>query len=375
MSEDRIHSRRDVLRSAMALGGTAMVSGVLSACGGSSSSTGGSSTSAGGGAQVTAKQVSEASGTINYLGWQFYQVPEMDSGPVKAHWTYIGNVGQLISAPKLPNAFDVYNPGAGIMPPYFAEKAIAPIPTHLLGNYEKIPAWLRDYFVFNGQVYGVPLAVTPSMVSFDTARVPPVTSINDLLKPEYKGLIGLYDNDEEVIPAVGRGLGIDLFKPLTHDELTQCMNFLNKLKPQVKTFYETGGEVQLYQNGDIAVAFLTFGSLVTASQKARPKVKYNYLDAINSIDCLSVTPWADLPKSIAWIDHQITVPVQTAIAKHSGANPVVPGASTGLSGPGVLPLEKLKAFPPNPNLPVKESGDVVTEPELQQAWTSYKQSF
>jgi spermidine/putrescine-binding protein len=361
-------SRRDLLRSAAAVGSTAMVSGVLSACGSSSASSSS--------AELTAKQVSQAQGTIKYLGWQYYQTPEMDSGPVKAHWTYISNVGQLITAPKLPNAFDAYNPGAGIMLAYFAEKAIAPIPTHLLANYEQIPAVLRKYFVFNGKVYGVPFQLTPSLNTYDLAKVPEPKSINDLLKPVYKGLIGLPDNDETVIPGIARGLGIDIVnKPFTHDVLDQAMAFLNKLKPSVKTFYEVGGDVQLMQGGDIAFAFQTYGAVIPQELKSKPSIKYNYLASILSIDCLSVTPWADMPKSVSWINHQITVPVQSAIAKHAGSAPVLQAAYAGLSGPGILPLNQMLAIPPVPNLPPEPHGNVVSLGQLQAAWSSYKQSF
>jgi spermidine/putrescine-binding protein len=324
------------------------------------------------------QQVEQAKGTVKFFGWQVYQTPAFNSSGVGTRWTYPTSPEELITKAAVPGEFDVINTGSNQLLGFINAKSIVPLPTHLLTNYENVPLAWRNWFKVNGQIWGVPLQTAPSLMAYNTAKVPVATSMFDFLRPEYKGQIGLNDASTVVVFSIITALGDKtLSKPLTHELLDRAIAFLNKMKPNVKTFYVEGGEPQLMQAGDVGTVWPTYGGLVAQMQKANPKVKYNWLGSNSGADGLSLTPWADQAAALKWIDNALSGPVQKAITKNAGTLPVVPAGYAGLSGPGVLPIDQVVAASPAlaEQMPTSPTGDLVTIGELTDAWNMYKESF
>jgi putative spermidine/putrescine transport system substrate-binding protein len=377
-------TRREFLRRNVAIGGTALLGGslatVLDACGSSSSSSSTSSSAAHSG--LTLAQVQQASGTIKVYGWQFYEVPKaQDNGPVKSKWTPIASSTEIPTKIKPPGTFDVFISNSNQMGSFFPLHRMVPINTSLLPNYDAIVAVLRNDPAWKGPggIYAVPFAVTPGVTGYDSSKVAPPQTMNDLLNPDLKGQVGVYD-DPSVLFQFARGLGIgDPLHPqnITPDQLPQVTDYLNKLRPQVKTLYPFGGEAQLFNRGDIKVAFQTFGSLLTSSSKNGAKVKASFLGSVSFVDALSILNDANMAASYNWINNAISKQAQVTMAANALTNPVV-GQASGLPAPLNAPLAVILKHAPvlGPAPPVAPSGfQYVSLEDLNNAWTNFKSNF
>jgi spermidine/putrescine-binding protein len=369
-------SRRSFLHKNLILGGAVVASGslagLLSACGGSGSD----STS---GAAITAADLKAAKGTIKGYGWGSEFVPKMNAGPVKAKWTEIGgDAAQIPTKIKPAGSFDVFTSNAGQMNQYFAIDRLAPIDTSLLTNYGSVnktlredPAWRGE----DGKIYAVPLILGSALMAWNSKDVAEPKSLQDLLKPEYEGAIGLYD-DYQMIATVAQGLGLPQPPNLTKDHLAQIKEYLEELRPQVKTFYPFGGEAQLFGRGDIAVAYNTFASLIVNEKKSDPNLRTSYLSSVTYADALSILAGDNEVEALAWIDQVLALPAMTELAEFGQAPTSVEAANVGLSkevAPELSELAKLSPFV-GP-FPVEDDGDKVTVQEATASWSEYKASF
>lgn len=371
-------TRRDLLRGGTAAGGAVLLGGslgpLLAAC--ASSSTSPSP------AVLTASQIAGARGTIHVLGWQFYESDKtQNTSRVKASWSYITSSDQIATKIKPAHSFDVFTSSASLMDEFYAVKRIAPLDISLLPNYHLIVPAVRESSVWkgpDGKVYAVPLAGSAGLTAWDSAHVPEPRTMQDLLKPVYRGILGVLD-DPNTLWQFARGLGLSPAshpERLTHQQLDQVMAYLGKLKPQIKTLYGFGEEVNLFSRGDIRVAFQSFGSLVTSASKNGAKVKGNYLGSVMFVDALSVTPDANMAASYQWINQAISVAGQQGMAQASLANPVVDAANNALPPSLRISFAKLAVLSPilGP-FPVTSSGDQVSGQDLATAWSNFKGSF
>src|SRR6476646_6590703 len=78
-------------------------------------------------------------------------------------------------------------------------------------------AWVNDYGGYMS-------------IGFDSAKVPPVTSVNDLLKPEYKGEVALNGDPTQAGAAYSGVLMEALSQGGSVDDVAPCVEFFRKLK-------------------------------------------------------------------------------------------------------------------------------------------------
>ncbi|MBS1862565.1 MAG: extracellular solute-binding protein [Actinobacteria bacterium] len=359
------------------LGGAVVSAGTLAAlldaCGGSSSS------STSGGPTISQAEFKAASGTINVLGWQFYQAEAQNEGPVKAKWAYINSSAEIPTKTKPEGSFQVFTSNNGQMNQFFAEGRMVPLQTELLTNYHLVDAGLRDDPIWKGEdgkVYAVPLAVTAEVTAWDGSKVPEPKSLTDLLKPEYTGQVALLD-DYQTINQLAQGLGLPLPPKLTKNDLGQVTEFMNELKPQVKTFFPFGGEVQLFSRGDIGVAFQSAGSLVLAAQENNKSVRSNFVGSVSFVDALSLLSGGDEAAGLRWINQAFSVKAQEGLAEASFSNPTVDAARHVLPPPlnSMSVAELIEKAPAAGSFPVGAEGDAATLEDATKAWDEYKASF
>lgn len=372
------YSRRSFLQKNLMIGGVVVASGglgsLLSACGGSSSSSGSSS-----GASITAESLKDAKGTIKGYGWGSEFVPKQNDGPVKAKWTEIGgDAAQIPIKIKPSGSFDIFTSNAGQMNQYFAIERLAPIDTSLLTNYGSVDKTLREDPAWRGEdgkIYAVPLILGPALMGWNQKEVAEPKNVKDLLKPEYGGAIGLYD-DYQMINTVAQGLGLPQPPNLTHDHLDQIKEFLEELRPQVKTFYPFGGEAQLFGRGDIAVAYNTFASLIVGEKESNADLKTNWVSSVTYADALSILTGENETEALAWIDQALALPAMEELAEIGQAPTSVQAANGELSPEVAPPLSELaKEAPFVGPYPVESEGDKVTVQEATSTWSEYKASF
>lgn len=345
------------------------LSGLLSACG----DKGAAPTS------VTEQDVRNASGTISVTAFSFYEAPELNAGPVKAKYTDLGTTIEIVSKIRPVNSgFDVSSTGPNLMRELFAIDRLIPLDTELLTNYAALDPSVRDdplYFK-DGAAYAVPFMVSVGFTAWDSDKVPEPKSADDLLDPVYKDSIALLDG-ADVLIFIDKLLGFDN-RHFTLGDLEKVKAYFEELKPNIKTLFAFGDEVQLFGRGDIAVAYQTYGSLLNSAQKANPAVKGNFLGSNTYADSWSIVKGADVAASLNWINNAISLKGQRALAESSGGFPPLGRARNPSLDPGPLhgltPKEVLSKSPVNPGVPVEGDG-LVTQDILENTWSELKASF
>lgn len=351
----------------------------LAACGSDSATSTNTST-------ISASEVKDASGSIKVTGWQYYEAAKaQDAGAVKATWSYLATDKDLYTKTR-GGKFDVASPSSLTIGPLGALGVLRPIDTSLLSNYDVIDPTLANDPIWknaDGQTVCVPFAVSPSFTAYDSADVPVAQNINDLLKPAYKDSIALAD-DAATIEQFAIAQGVKDTRKMTQAQLQSVMDFLDKLKPNVKTFFQFGEEAQLFSRNDVNVLTPAVGSYLGKAIETTPSIKFNFVAGVSLIDCWAVVGDANEAAALNWINATLSTPGQKAIVKASSSYPVNQAAVPELAKLGdpvsvataemSLP-EILKEAPISHGFAVKSTGDNVTLDEVTRAWTRYKASF
>jgi putative spermidine/putrescine transport system substrate-binding protein len=351
----------------------------FSACGGSS----GSSSSA---PSVSASQVADAKGSLAVAGWQYYEVPDVqDAGPVTTKWTYLSSAPDTITKAR-SGQFDLVSTASDSISSIAALNVLVPIDTEVITNYEDILAPLREDPEWknpDGETVAVPFSVTAALTAYDTSKVPEAKTLNDLLSPAYADGIAVYD-DPATIGSIAVAQGAKDTREMTQDELDRAMNFLDRMKPNVKTFFRSGEETQLFNSGAIDVCLGTFGTVLAPAVENNPSIKFNFLAEGSFVNLWSIDREADVPAALNWINRTLTRNGQSAIVGASGDYPAVPAATSALRQLGdpvsdamsKLTLDHvLKEAPIFRGFSAEAHGDVVAIDDVTRAWSQYKASF
>src|SRR5229473_481191 len=138
----------------------------------------------------------------------------------------------------------------------------APLDLSRIPSYVQLSASLRDSSLVkaNDQVFGVPFMWGPNSLLYDSSVFPrPPDSWNILWDPKYRGKISLWDELSSIYMAA-QVLGYDQPDPgqlynLSDAQLDAVKKKLIELKPNVRKFWSTGGELtNLFQNHEIVLA-------------------------------------------------------------------------------------------------------------------------
>lgn len=334
---------------------------------------------------VSAKEVQNATGQINVLGWQFYEDESAQDNAVSADWTYVNSDPDILTKARTGD-FDVSTILGSLMDPLETLGVLDPIATSALTNYDDLPARIRDDPIWkneDGDVVGVPYAIAPAFTAWDSSTVSEPTSLDDLLDPKYACGIALFDAPE-TIAQIAVAQGVQDTREMTEAQLDAAMAYLDDLRPNVKSFYTFGEDVQQFNRGDICVSISTF-SPISRAIAANPAIKLNFLAEVTFIDTWGVlAPEENYPQALNWINGTLSKEGQEAIVKAGGAYPVNPAALPTLKALGD-PVsefltsqtidEVLDAAPLSLGFAAKGDGDVVTQDEATRAWNEYKGSF
>lgn len=370
-------SRRSFLRVGAAGGGALVGAGALSsllaAC--SSADAGASATSA----TVTAADVAAAKGVIDVLTFAIFEVPELSAGPVTSHFTTVESSADIVSRLRSSDYMaGIIDTGQNTMPELFALDSMVPIQTDLIASFAELDSSLvtNPAFSKDGQIYAIPFSVATCMTEWDSAKVPEPTTAQQLLGADYRNGVAL-TNSSDTILYVHHALGGDLSK-FTHADLDTAMDYLDELKPNVKTF-NTWQDVQLLGGGEVTVLFTGASSMTEATRAANPAVKANWLGAMTYADCWAIADSADPAMAYSWLNNALGAPAQTAIMQSSGGFPTLGSVADESLFPqelrGMSVSEVIEKAPLIPGVVVEPDGDLVTRTELEAAWTTYKGSF
>lgn len=207
--------------------------------------------------------------TLNILCWEGYADPAFTKGfeekyGVTVKGTYFGSGDELIS--KLQNGggdvYDIISPSSD-MAGYIAQSGLAsPIDIKKLSQWDSLSPQLRNMndVMKDGQYYGMPFTWGPDYLIYDAdvVKTEP-TSWKVFEDPQYKGKVSLWD-DISNIYLIGQMQGLDKTDPsalynMTDAQLTSARTELIKMKPQIRKYWATAGELDnMFKNKEVVLA-------------------------------------------------------------------------------------------------------------------------
>ncbi len=178
--------------------------------------------------------------------------------------SYMGSSDELVAKLRGGSAsnYDVISPSSDVAASIVKANLAAPLDLSRMPSYMQLSAKLRDSSLVrsNGQVFGVPFMWGPNPLLYDTtAFSKPPDSWTILWDPKYRGKVALWDELSSIYLAA-QILGYDKPDPsqlynLSDDQLEAVKKKLLELKPNVRKFWSTGGELtNLFQNHEIVLA-------------------------------------------------------------------------------------------------------------------------
>jgi spermidine/putrescine-binding protein len=207
--------------------------------------------------------------TLSLLVWEGYADPSFVHGFEISHHckvvaSYMGSSDELVAKLRGGSAanYDVISPSSDVAASIVKAGLAVPLDLSRIPSYVQLSASLRDSSLVkaNDQVFGVPFMWGPNSLLYDTSVFPqPPDSWNVLWDPKYRGKISLWDELSSIYMAA-QVLGYDQPDPgqlynLSDAQLDAVKKKLIELKPNVRKFWSTGGELtNLFQNHEIVLA-------------------------------------------------------------------------------------------------------------------------
>src|SRR5271168_3060556 len=207
--------------------------------------------------------------TLSLLVWEGYADPSFMRAFEQAHHckivaSYMGSSDELVAKLRGGSAsnYDVISPSSDVATSLVRAGLAAPLDLSKLPAYNQLSARLRNapLVKLNGQTYGVPFVWGPNPLLYDTtAFAQPPDSWSVFWTAGYKGKISLWDELSSVYMAA-QVLGYDKPDPyqiynLSDEQLEAVKKKLIELKPNIRKYWSTGGELtNLFQNHEIIAA-------------------------------------------------------------------------------------------------------------------------
>jgi spermidine/putrescine-binding protein len=207
--------------------------------------------------------------TLSLLVWEGYADPSFVRGFEQSHHCrikagYMGSSDELVAKLRGGSAsnYDVISPSSDVATMLATSGLASPLDLSKIPSYAQLSQKLREMPLVraNGSVYGVPFVWGPNPLLYDTTYFPQApTSWAELWDPKLKAKISLWDELSSICMAA-QVLGYDKPDPdhlynLSDAELENVKKKLIELKPNIRKFWSTGGELtNLFQNHEIVAA-------------------------------------------------------------------------------------------------------------------------
>jgi putative spermidine/putrescine transport system substrate-binding protein/spermidine/putrescine transport system substrate-binding protein len=207
--------------------------------------------------------------SLSLLVWEGYADPSFihafeESHHCKVVASYMGSSDELVAKLRGGSAsnYDVISPSSDVATSIMRAGVAAPLDLAKIPSYSQLSPRLRDSPLVrsNNQTYGVPFVWGPNPLLYDTTafkQAPDSWSV--LWAPRFKGKISLWDELSSVYMAA-QVLGYDKPDPnqlynLTDEQLDAVKKKLIELKPNIRKYWSSGGELtNLFQNHEVIAA-------------------------------------------------------------------------------------------------------------------------
>jgi spermidine/putrescine-binding protein len=207
--------------------------------------------------------------SLSLLVWEGYADPSFLQAFEQAHHckvvaSYMGSSDELVAKLRGGSAanYDVISPSSDVASSIVRAGLVAPLDLSKIPSYTQLSPRLRDSPLVkaNSQTFGVPFVWGPNPLLYDTTSfAQPPDSWSVLWDPRYKGKLSLWDELSSVYMAA-QVLGYDKPDPnqlynLTDAQLDAVKKKLIELKPNIRKYWSTGGELtNLFQNHEVIAA-------------------------------------------------------------------------------------------------------------------------
>ena len=286
--------------------------------------------------------------TLALLVWEGYADPTFVNGfesqcKCKVSASYIGSSDELIAKLRGGSAsnYDVISSSSDVATTIATNGLAAPLDLAKLPSYPELSSNLTSLALVKskGNLYGVPFQWGPNPLLYDTtAFSDPPSSWDVLWDPKLKGKVSVWD-DLSTVYMAAQVLGFDKPDPsalynLTDDQLAQVKKKLLALKPNVRKFWSTGGELtNLFESHEVQIAM--GWPLMTNQLKLRHFPIGETIPRENTtgwIDHLMITAASD-HKELAqqFLEYAIQARTQTQVIAVTGYLPANPSVARYLS--------------------------------------------
>jgi spermidine/putrescine transport system substrate-binding protein len=403
----KILSRRDMLRRGgiglLALGAAPAI---LAACGGgdeTAATTEAAATTAAPAATTeaaattaeAAAELPKASGTVDFLSWEGYDIPgpmkpwEQANG-VKVSATYIGNHDDIQAKIKAGGgSYDLITYYQGYKPLYAQLGILSPLDVAKIPNVaNEFPYFQSDVGNFwleaDGTWTGIPWTWGSIGITWDDATLPGgLSSWNDLLDPKFKDKIGLPDDPVGSFTLAAHVLGYDP-ATVTQEQKTKIVDFLTKIVKQAKSVSPSFGDMttQLV-SGEIVACWQGWAAMNSFAADAGTTTVKTIVPKEGSFsfcDLYAIPTTADNVDTVySWMNEVLKPDVNAAAAEFLVAGVTVADAVPLLNETtrDLYPYDQLDALlerAPFYNNPPVESDEYVTYSEWVDTWQEVKAS-
>ncbi|MGA7922171.1 MAG: ABC transporter substrate-binding protein [Candidatus Acidiferrales bacterium] len=286
--------------------------------------------------------------TLSLLVWEGYADPSFvhpfeQSHNCKIRASYMGSSDELVAKLRGGSAsnYDVISPSSDVATMIATSGLAAPLALSKLPSYPQLSERLRSMPLVrvDGGVYGVPFTWGPNPLLYDTtyfSKAPDSWAL--LWDPKLKGKISAWDELSTIYMAA-QVLGYDKPDPnhiynLSDDELENVRKKLLELKPNIRKFWSTGGELtNLFENHEIVVAMgwpLMTNQLRKAGFPIAETIPKE--NTTGWIDHLMITAASD-HKELAteFLEYMIEPKTQKLVTDATGYDPANPGAADSMT--------------------------------------------
>jgi spermidine/putrescine transport system substrate-binding protein len=357
----------------------------------------------GGGGEAAAP---EASGTIDYLSWTGYDIPDpmkawKTANSVNVKPTYIGNHDDIQSKIKAGGgAYDLITYYQGYKDLYTELEILSTIDTGKIPNTDGLFSVFKEADARNlwieedGDWTGVPWTWGSIGVTWDDARLPGgLSSWYDLLDAKFKGKVAMVNDPLGAFTLTAHILDKDP-AALPKEEYSEIRDFLTKMVAQAKTVSPGFTEMtKALVDGEADVCFQGWAYqnyLAAQAGNKTVKTKTPEEGAFSFCDLYAIPSTTDNADTVhAWINEALD-PIQNArIAEYLVAAVTVEASVDEINADtkALYPyddlelgdttgerLNKLFELAPFYGNPPIESDEFVTFGEMQESWEEIKQS-
>ena len=390
LEHSRLSRRLLLQRGGAAALGLGLMPTLLAACGGDD------------GGDAAAPQ---ASGTIDYLSWEGYDIPDpmkawKTANSVDVKSTYIGNHDEIQAKIKAGGgSYDLITYYQGYKPLYTELDILTNLDTDKIPNIEGLFPVFREadsrnlWIDEDGNWTGVPWTWGSIGITWDDAKLPGgLDSWYDLLDPKFKGKVGVINDPLGAFTLTAHILKKDP-AALPKEEYAEIEDFLRKIVAQAKSVAPSFGDMtnQLVA-GDIVVCYQGWAyqnSLAAGAGNKTVMTKTPKEGAFSFCDLYAIPSTSDNVDTVhAWINEALAPITNARIAEYLVAAVTVEASAAKLNAAtkALYPyddlelgdstgerLAKLFELAPFYGMPPSESDEYVTFSEMSEKWEEIKQ--